>query len=278
MIASFRAASAMAALLAITAEASAENLDAGKSPSQLFSGNCAACHRSAKGLAKSPNVGQISGFLRQHYTSSREMAGTLAAYVVGAGVDPGGRRAREATRDSGRPDARGERQETQAARPEPAPPEGTPAPSREERAAARRAAAEAEAKRLDRLERSRVGLTSGGDPAPVQISQQPIALAHDRHSSRADPARIYTPPKPVAETHAAEKPAAEKPAVTAALPTPAPEIAAAPPAQSGTPTATLTPEAKNPAGAPAGLETEPAPPIGGAAPTGELQPFSAPLP
>lgn len=63
----------------------AQQLDAGKPPAQIFAGTCAACHRSARGLVKSVSPGSLPGFLRQHYTTGSDMAGTMAAYVLGNG-------------------------------------------------------------------------------------------------------------------------------------------------------------------------------------------------
>ena len=66
--------------------AAQENLDAGKSPSQIFSGTCTACHKSARGLLKTVAPGSLQGFLRQHYTTSPEMAGVLASYLMSNGA------------------------------------------------------------------------------------------------------------------------------------------------------------------------------------------------
>jgi hypothetical protein len=79
-----------------------ENLDAGKSPSQLFAGNCSACHKSPRGLLKTIPAGSLQGFLRQHYTTSPEMAGVLAGYLTanGAGDTRGGKGARESKPDT----------------------------------------------------------------------------------------------------------------------------------------------------------------------------------
>src|SRR6516165_4659548 len=63
-----------------------ENLDAGKSPSQIFSGTCTACHKSARGLLKTVAPGSLQGFLRQHYTTSPQMAGVLASYLMSNGA------------------------------------------------------------------------------------------------------------------------------------------------------------------------------------------------
>ena len=64
------------------------NIDQGKSPSEIFSGDCGTCHKTAKGLANGRNAGALAGFLREHYTSSAQQAASLAAYVLGAGSGP----------------------------------------------------------------------------------------------------------------------------------------------------------------------------------------------
>ena len=64
----------------------AQNLEAGKSPAQIFSGTCAACHKGARGLLKTVAPGSLPGFLRQHYTTSSEMASVLSAYLVSSGA------------------------------------------------------------------------------------------------------------------------------------------------------------------------------------------------
>ncbi len=68
------------------APAHAQNLDAGKSPSQIFSGTCTACHKSPRGLLKTIAPGSLPGFLRQHYTTSPEMAGVLSSYLISNGA------------------------------------------------------------------------------------------------------------------------------------------------------------------------------------------------
>ncbi|UWU73422.1 hypothetical protein N2603_25385 [Bradyrhizobium huanghuaihaiense] len=66
--------------------AQATNLEAGKTPSQLFAQTCNACHKSPRGLLKSVAPGSLPGFLRQHYTTSPDMAGVLASYLVSNGA------------------------------------------------------------------------------------------------------------------------------------------------------------------------------------------------
>jgi hypothetical protein len=64
----------------------AENLEAGKSPSQIFAGTCSACHKGTRGLIKTVTPGSLPGFLRQHYTTSPDMAGLLSTYLLSNGA------------------------------------------------------------------------------------------------------------------------------------------------------------------------------------------------
>jgi hypothetical protein len=66
--------------------AQATNLEAGKSPSQIFAGTCTLCHKSPRGLLKTMPAGSLPGFLRQHYTTSSEMAGLLSSYLISNGA------------------------------------------------------------------------------------------------------------------------------------------------------------------------------------------------
>jgi hypothetical protein len=63
-----------------------ENLDRGKSPSQIFSGTCSACHKSPRGLLKNVQPSSLPGFLRQHYTTGSEMASLLAGFLISNGA------------------------------------------------------------------------------------------------------------------------------------------------------------------------------------------------
>src|SRR5450631_3085894 len=64
----------------------AQNLEAGKSPSQIFAGTCNACHKSPRGLLKTVAPGSLGGFLRQHYTTSSEMASLLSSFLISNGA------------------------------------------------------------------------------------------------------------------------------------------------------------------------------------------------
>jgi hypothetical protein len=66
--------------------AQATNLEAGKSPSQIFTGTCTACHKSPRGLLKTVPAGSLQSFLRQHYTTSPEMASLLTTFLISNGA------------------------------------------------------------------------------------------------------------------------------------------------------------------------------------------------
>jgi outer membrane biosynthesis protein TonB len=78
-------------ILAAAPAGAQENLDSGKTGAQLFAANCAACHKSPQALSKSGGLFGLSGFLREHYTSSRETAATIATYLESLSPAPGKR-------------------------------------------------------------------------------------------------------------------------------------------------------------------------------------------
>ncbi len=64
-----------------------ENIDAGKSPAQLYAQDCAICHKTPHGLSKADGAWGVQNFLREHYTASRETAAAIAGYL--AAIDRG---------------------------------------------------------------------------------------------------------------------------------------------------------------------------------------------
>jgi hypothetical protein len=64
-------------------------LDEGKTAPQLFSSACSACHKSPRGLTKETSASTLASFLRAHYTTGREQAAVLAAFVLAAGPAAG---------------------------------------------------------------------------------------------------------------------------------------------------------------------------------------------
>lgn len=90
-----------AAAAALTATvASAQNLDAGKSPEKLFADGCATCHRSPRGLAKGRYSLTLSWFLQDHYSTSSDSAKALAAYLVSVDTPPPGAAGKPAKKPS----------------------------------------------------------------------------------------------------------------------------------------------------------------------------------
>jgi hypothetical protein len=108
-----------------SAHAQATNLEAGKTPSQIFSGTCTVCHKSPRGLLKTVPASSLPGFLRQHYTTSSDMASVLASFLVSNGATDTRYQAKDAPKqdpgkqDPGKkPDAKQEANTKPDARPE----------------------------------------------------------------------------------------------------------------------------------------------------------------
>src|SRR5438445_6147998 len=100
------------------AHAQVTNLEAGKTPSQIFAGTCNACHKSPRGLLKTVPASSLPGFLRQHYTTSSDMASVLASFLVSNGAADTRFQAKQDQAKQGKDGAKeGARQEA-AARPE----------------------------------------------------------------------------------------------------------------------------------------------------------------
>jgi hypothetical protein len=59
------------------------NLDAGKSPAQIFADTCSACHKSPREIKRTS-----AAFMREHYTTGTREATAMAAYLANVGSDP----------------------------------------------------------------------------------------------------------------------------------------------------------------------------------------------
>ena len=89
----------LAPLIFIGPAVGQESLDKGKTPAQLFASDCSPCHKSPQGLAKSGGLFGLDGFLREHYTASRESAAAIANYLKSMEAPPGpGRATKRATK------------------------------------------------------------------------------------------------------------------------------------------------------------------------------------
>jgi hypothetical protein len=150
-----------------------ENFSAGKPPAQLFASDCtgSGCHKSAQGLGKDRGRIGLAGFLREHYTNSRESAAALAAYLVSL---PAETRA-----------ARPERQPRAAARPDDAKPGDDASRTRKPAATERE-----ESKPAARTQRGRQA-TAAPPPTPPASVPTP-----ESEAAPAPPPAPEPPPKP----------------------------------------------------------------------------------
>jgi hypothetical protein len=68
--------------LCVASSAEAQgNLDQGKTAAELYASGCAGCHKSPQSISNTKWRLAFEGFLREHYTSSRDSAAILAAYL-----------------------------------------------------------------------------------------------------------------------------------------------------------------------------------------------------
>ena len=80
---------ALAVLASAVPACAQDNFDRGKSAQQIFASDCSICHKTPQGLAKGGgSLFGLQGFLREHYTASRETAALLARYLEAAGEPP----------------------------------------------------------------------------------------------------------------------------------------------------------------------------------------------
>lgn len=108
----FGVAFGLGTLLLTNCAGAQDSLEQGKTPAQLFASDCALCHKSPQGLAKGGGIFGVQSFLRQHYTTSKETASAIAAYLEAmdraAGPAPRGATPKRAARGdaTGKPAAK----------------------------------------------------------------------------------------------------------------------------------------------------------------------------
>lgn len=197
------------------------DLNEGKTPAQMFASDCAVCHQRPNGLAKGRSAGQLSSFLRQHYTTGTQQAGLLAAYLTSSGMDRGAP-ARATGRDA--PERPAARERTPATRP-PAAIGTRRSPESDEAAEAARGEG-----------RSKPAATEASKPAERDAPPPRRPVREDTRKPPAERQPAPTASKPAApeakdsEAPAASAPAAETPAAASApAAPPAEEKPAAPP-------------------------------------------------
>jgi len=182
-----------------------ENLEAGKSPSQIFAGTCNACHKSPRGLLKNVPASSLPGFLRQHYTTSSDMASLLASFLISNGATDTRYQAKDqpkndlAKQKDAKPEAKPEggpdqldrfgRRQRPAAQEALRPDADVPAPQGEGGRPGR------DAKRLARPGPALDGAKPTDGQVPVQASTDSKAGAKQKLSKRGRPAAVEEPPK-----------------------------------------------------------------------------------
>lgn len=194
----------LAAALAPVSARAQVNIDQDKTPAHIFASDCSVCHKTTRGLANGRGNSALTGFLSEHYTSSRDEAAAVAAYVLSAGggvgtaapvraQKPDSARGRAASAGQGpKPDAKPEPKTRRAGKPEDEPSSG---------AKPRRAARE-RGKPME--ERS-----ASAEPAAPATEKKPADRRGPAAAIRTKPkpGEESAPPKPVPAVTAAAKPA-----------------------------------------------------------------------
>jgi hypothetical protein len=173
-----------------------ENLDAGKSPSQIFSNTCSACHKSPRGLLKNTPASSLPGFLRQHYTTGTDMASVLSSYLISNGAaDPRYQGKDQPKRDAkqdgkpDQPDRLGRRQPPAAPAQEASRPDADTAPPQGEGARRGR-----DAKRFGRRPAAPEATKPADEQVPVRAAIHSKSGARQKQGRRGKPV-IEEPPK-----------------------------------------------------------------------------------
>ena len=184
----------LAGLLPVLAEAQT-SIEQGRSPAEMFSLDCAECHKSARGLANGRNASALAAFLDEHYTSGKDQAASVAAYVMGAG---GG---------AAVPPVRAARPTLEHARteePKREPGEGTPATARLQPPASEEQKRPGDVPSITQ-ERGRKPAASRSEPATASRGQQrpepevkPPEPPHEAPHEAAAPSLAPTAPAPTA--------------------------------------------------------------------------------
>ena len=226
----------VAALTPVSARAQV-NIDQDKSPAHIFASDCAVCHKSTRGLANGRGSSALTGFLAEHYTSSKEEAASVAAYVLSAGggvgtaapVKPDTARGRTATAEdkpAAKPDAKPDSKTRHGVKPEEE--QGTGAKPR------RTVRDRGKPERSASAEPGTPGV-SGTEKKPPADRRGPAAATRTHNQPKPEEASPPTPPAP-SSTVAAVPTAPAKP--EAAPVPPAPSAPAQPQPAAATPPST----------------------------------------
>lgn len=217
-----------------------ENFSA-KPPAALFASDCtgSGCHKSPQGLGNKTGIGGLAGFLREHYTNSRESAAALANYLskIPSGPEPkeartprGGKPATAAAPASSGPGGWFETPAASAAKPTPneaRKPTAGPTPAGQNTPPTR--ASRASVKPEDDPAAPPAATSAAHHPAaePAESSPKPDESAAKPDDAAAKPAEPPARTSPTARAQRGRQPAAT--AAAPMLPPSVPEAAPAPP-------------------------------------------------
>jgi hypothetical protein len=193
----------------VATPAAAQNLEAGKTPSQLFAATCSLCHKSTRGLVKTVAPGSLPAFLRQHYTTSQDMATALSAYVLSNGASD---------KRIGEDNLTREGKESRTL-PKPGEPEAEP--KNDARAKPGRGAREAKKPEADEKEKD-VAPKADEAPKAAGAPEPAIETNGDQQAKDKKSKLERRKPKPSVARGDAQGDAKQKPAVV--LPEPRPEV------------------------------------------------------
>ena len=86
----------LAGLCWLATPGQAQNIDEGKSATQLYAATCAACHKNPGTLAKGRFRATLASFLQDHYTTGVGEAWALAGYLTSVDAGPARPKAKQA--------------------------------------------------------------------------------------------------------------------------------------------------------------------------------------
>jgi hypothetical protein len=230
-----------------------ENLDAGKSPSQIFAGTCNVCHKSPRGLLKTVSPSSLPSFLRQHYTTSPNMAGVLASYLVSNGAtdtrlgeaSKGAKGTKEGVKEGTR-----ERQAEPGTQANPDHPDGRNG-----------AAKQKLSKRARPEEPATTSIETKPEPTKPESAKPEPAKPESAKSETSSKEEGNKPESPKAEEHPSQSAKVEQPAETSAIRSdPVPPVTPAPPSAAESvkpqpPSAAASPQAPSAVPPPAGTSS-----------------------
>jgi len=176
---------------ALALPAQAQNIDAGKSPAQIFSDTCTGCHKSARELRRSSAT-----FLRSHYMTGTQEANAMAGYL--AGLPPDAR-------------ANANQRRTGAA-----PAQAAPQPAAEPRQLPPRAVPPDQAKGSPSQPASKAGRRQPPPPSPQAAEPHPVTAAAAAVPEERSPEVAAVPVAPAAAPMAMPAAPPPMPAVSAA--------------------------------------------------------------